>query len=296
VTSAQVKAQLIINGAAKIRAALVQSINAKAIVAGYMEIHPVVTDSPARDRAQARAWAIMTVNTKNDPLRQALRGIYATLYAFGLNEGKEKMAQALRNKSLTSFLNKYNEDQERDANGRWGSGGGEQAPTRQNSSPAEHIAVQDWVHSSAYETINTGLRTGSEIPGYMQDDINGLDSLIGRSPASTQETTTYRGVGGAFGEKLESMEVGDSFTDPSFVSTSSERSAAERYVSFQSSLGDPNGAVLEITNPIGSRSLDIHSYDPGFTTTNEKELLLPRDTSFTITGKENNSIQVTRSQ
>jgi hypothetical protein len=96
VTSAQVKAQLIINGAAKIRAALAQSINAKAIVAGYMEIHPVVTDSPARDRAQARAWAIMTVNTKNDPLRQALRGIYATLYAFGLNEGKELMARALR--------------------------------------------------------------------------------------------------------------------------------------------------------------------------------------------------------
>jgi hypothetical protein len=96
VTSAQVKAQLIANGAAKIRAALVQSINAKAIVAGYMDIHPVVTDSPARDRAQARAWAIMTVNTKNDPLRQALRGIYATLYAFGLNEGKELMARALR--------------------------------------------------------------------------------------------------------------------------------------------------------------------------------------------------------
>jgi hypothetical protein len=103
VTAKEEKNKLFTSGAVKIKAALSQSINAKTIVDGYMETHPLVTDSPAKDATRARAWATLAVKVNTEPLRQVMRTHQAMSYALGLHEGKELMVQALRsNKGAVS--------------------------------------------------------------------------------------------------------------------------------------------------------------------------------------------------
>jgi SPP1 gp7 family putative phage head morphogenesis protein len=86
----QVKASLITS-------ALGQSIDARAIVSAYMHTHPTVGDQ-TQDRVRARAWATHSVHMKTTIFTQVLHRHYANLYAFGLHEGKDLMAHALRMK------------------------------------------------------------------------------------------------------------------------------------------------------------------------------------------------------
>jgi Phage Mu protein F like protein len=92
----EVKANLVSSGAVKIRAALANSVKSDRIVAGYMDTHPVKSDNLAQDATRARAWCIAHVSYDFDALKLALKKHFANLYAFGLNDGAEKLNKALR--------------------------------------------------------------------------------------------------------------------------------------------------------------------------------------------------------
>ena len=84
-------ARLAASNAVKIRAALAQSANPHKIVSGYMDTHPQVTDSPAQDRARARAWVMLHVSLDMEAFKRTLRRTYAEFYALGINEAYEKL-------------------------------------------------------------------------------------------------------------------------------------------------------------------------------------------------------------
>jgi SPP1 gp7 family putative phage head morphogenesis protein len=79
----EVDGRIAAKNAVKIRAALKQSVNGKAIFEAYAYTQPNVTDNPTQDRARARAWALMNVRINNESLRKALLRLYAEAWVTG---------------------------------------------------------------------------------------------------------------------------------------------------------------------------------------------------------------------
>jgi SPP1 gp7 family putative phage head morphogenesis protein len=79
----EVDGRIAAKNAVKIRAALKQSVNGKAIFEAYAYTQPNVTDNPTQDRARARAWALMNVRVNNESLRKALLRLYAEAWVTG---------------------------------------------------------------------------------------------------------------------------------------------------------------------------------------------------------------------
>jgi len=70
--------------AVKIRAALKELADYKQVFLKYQETHPVTTDNLAKDRARARAWAIMNMtNLRTEALSSALWRMWAEAYVLG---------------------------------------------------------------------------------------------------------------------------------------------------------------------------------------------------------------------
>jgi len=70
--------------AVKIRAALRELADFKQVFNAYQETHPVTTDNLARDRARARAWAIMNLtNLRTEALASVLWRTWAEAYVLG---------------------------------------------------------------------------------------------------------------------------------------------------------------------------------------------------------------------
>ena len=91
-------ARLAARSAVKIRAALATSISPSRVVAGYLDTHPVASDSRAQDRARARAWAMVNVSLDLEAYKKALARTYVDFYALGLNTAQEQMREASRSK------------------------------------------------------------------------------------------------------------------------------------------------------------------------------------------------------
>lgn len=70
--------------AVKIRAALRELADYKQVFNAYQETHPVTTDNLARDRARARAWAMMNLtNLRTEALASTLWHMWAEAYVLG---------------------------------------------------------------------------------------------------------------------------------------------------------------------------------------------------------------------
>jgi len=91
-------ARLAARSAVKIRAALATSITPSRVVAGYLDTHPVASDSRAQDRARARAWSMLHVSLDLEAYKKVLAKTYVDFYALGLNTAQEQMREATRSK------------------------------------------------------------------------------------------------------------------------------------------------------------------------------------------------------
>lgn len=91
---------------------------------------------------------------------------------------------------------------------------------------------------------------------------------------------TYSGVGAKFADTLETMEPGDSFSSPAYISTSKSRDVAEEFASSRGMGGKPR-ILLEVTNNPGQKGFYFGDKPRGGY--DEKELLLPRNEKFMLT-------------
>lgn len=69
--------------ATKIRAALKQSVDAKAVYENYLTTQPNVSDSLAQNRARARAWVMLNVRVNLQPLIPVLERTWAEAWVTG---------------------------------------------------------------------------------------------------------------------------------------------------------------------------------------------------------------------
>ena len=209
----------------------------------------------------------------------------------------QRRAQAARSVRYSEDKElRYSEDQPRDPDGEFASGGESKEATDEEAN-----ALYDY-QGTGYHDVNDSLR-GREGPGYLSDkqvdsEIANLDSLIAKQPVLDGPTTVFRTmyIGSPWEAKdwLKGIAAGSTFTDQGFLSTSETKSGAF-------STDPASGSVLmEIDIPAGVHALDVQANQDILTKVNpnlkgsdnlanEHELLLPRGLSFTVdSGKWSN--------
>lgn len=195
-------------------------------------------------------------------------------------------------------IKKYSEDQPRDELGRFGSGGGESSsetggkeyPTAATAAPHEVAAVENYA-GSGFQTINESLRSGDNIDQSTANEIATLDAVIASAPPLEENTELYRIVSGDIAETIMTLNAGDTFTDKGFASTSTSARFAESRYRVTSNKED-KVATIRISAPAGTSALDVNRYMPNNEYKHEREMLLPRGTTFEVDRVEGTNIYV----
>ena len=153
--------------------------------------------------------------------------------------------------------------------------------------PQYEEAVVNYTNGSGwYSDINDSLRDANYAASFKprklaQRDtyVKQLDEVIVQAAPLRSPIVSYRGVKqGEFTDLLKTLKPGDTFTDAGFMSTSINRSVAERFARQE-------GFVLEIVNPAGTRGLVPTGYRAEITpelARGELEWLLPRNTQLRV--------------
>ena len=104
--------------------------------------------------------------------------------------------------------------------------------------------------------------------------INKMDSIIEKSPPLKENLIVYRGVDGLFlnGDKISTFDVGQTFDDSAFVSTSL----------IPMNIANRRPILLEIEVPKGTKAAYLEKYT-GVKNYGQQELLLGRNNKFEIT-------------
>ena len=135
---------------------------------------------------------------------------------------------------------------------------------------------------SGYRNLNRALRHESGVVNtrnHLLDPalVQHLDAVIGRGRVP-QAITVYRGQQRYISLAEARSMIGEELTDHGYMSTSVRVAVGESYAL----RGTPNGTLYQIEVPAGSPTAWLHSFDrEGL---DEKEILLPRSSTFVVTG------------
>lgn len=131
--------------------------------------------------------------------------------------------------------------------------------------------------SSTYGRMNNSLRSDK-----LPKDVDLIDDFIENAPKN-KSNILFRGVDRSFGEKLE---VGQSFTDKAFSSTSEDKETAMNFANKKS-----KGFIIEIS---GTKDKGSNMPLSHYTKWNEseQEVMLPRNTSYKVEDIKDNIIKV----
>ena len=158
--------------------------------------------------------------------------------------------------------------------------GNDQKEFSQGLSESRFEAIKDYT-SEGHMDINKALR-GAPPPPLTGDALaknlelgNTINDVILSSPAIEEPVTVFRGVNAKSSEFYD-LAVGDVYEDSGVVSTSLSKSMAKGFGG--GFVGDEK-VLLQIDVKKGSQALSASN----FSTHNEYELMLPRNTQFTVT-------------
>lgn len=138
--------------------------------------------------------------------------------------------------------------------------------------------------AGGYANIQSYLRSGKPVGGETLKDvpeyIKKIDEAI-KKGALTSKTITYRGIRKDFAAKYINMDVGQTFSDTGYFSTSTEQFIAENFANpdpFVKQLP----VIMKVTGKKGSNAIFMPDVsDDGI----ESEVLFGRDQKFKITKK-----------
>lgn len=123
---------------------------------------------------------------------------------------------------------------------------------------------------SGYTHLNSNLRHDHKYAD-KEPMVKNLDAYLAKSEI-IEEITVYRGVKGEYAKILKSVvTTGSKFIDRGFMSTSTNKGIADNFES---------GLLMKIKVPKGARGAAIADYSGH---PNEKEVLLPRNSTLTVT-------------
>jgi hypothetical protein len=212
-------------------------------------------------------------------------------------------------------------DHDQSSHGAWATGGGgssnqtSEYPTKQSNPELANI-LKDYIveYPDAYGhlSINHKLREregvlfNPSLQPSMNEERNklflenqkkwdeavkSLDKLVELSPALTEPTTTYRGIGNNFAKTLQEKGIGTTYQDNGFVSLTLDKKIAGGFPS------RPTGNMMEIVLPKGTKAINPSRFFTssklgGTELKREKELILGRGTKFEILSIENSPMGV----
>lgn len=138
-------------------------------------------------------------------------------------------------------------------------------------SNAENRALTNYSHFTPY---NKFLREGGDVMS--KTETATIKKVIDRT--NSDGGVFYRGVRGDFVKELDKLNVGDTFTEKSFMSTSSDLSVAENFAGKE-------GAIMKINSKGGiGKSIFISPSEFGM----ESETLFNAGSKLKLVGKKNN--------
>lgn len=178
---------------------------------------------------------------------------------------------------------RYSDDQPRDPDGKFASGGAVSYTASEREAIKKQLADPS--------VVNTTLRAEKPLTAAQQSHVDALDAAINKNNPLEQPLTVYRatsiqslnGEGFASGQPDNGITIGSTFTDKGYVSTTTDRATAN----------DPgythpdDRLILTITVPAGSKVLEP-SKNTGFQGAAAKladwehEVLLSRGSVFRI--------------
>src|SRR6204780_3221101 len=138
-------------------------------------------------------------------------------------------------------------------------------------SPDEQAAMSAYL-GEGYLSINNSLRSGEDLSPAIESQIAGMDSVIASQNPLAEEAITYKGITEVAG--ITGLNVGDTFTDPAYFSTSTSIDAAFAHAG-------PSGTVIEVTSPVGTQGLSNFGVSGIYSS--EEEVTLGRGTTFQVT-------------
>lgn len=138
--------------------------------------------------------------------------------------------------------------------------------------------------------------TGNDEDGILSFDINGawrtgytdsavieetkkLEAALANSRL-TKDITVYRIVPAEV-DQFKTLDAGDFFTDPAFVSTTGRRNVLDN-VADDVGLHKDDALTLEIRLPKGARALDVNQHLGRHNYHYQKEIILPRNGRFEV--------------
>lgn len=134
--------------------------------------------------------------------------------------------------------------------------------------------LQNYTHFTPY---NKYLREGGDV--LSKKETATIKKVIDRT--NSDAGTFYRGVRGEFADKLNSMKIGDTFTEKSFMSTSSDFSVAENFAGNE-------GIIMKINSKGGpGKSIFIESSEFG----GESETLFNVNSKLKLIGRNKNILE-----
>jgi len=159
--------------------------------------------------------------------------------------------------------------------------------------PAVENAVNQSTNGSRiYNDVNTSLRdrnSFNELKPSRQDSVvdvvNGLDTAIEAAPAIDEKIIVYRAIKRDAVKQFDDSSIGTKITDDGFMSTSFDRSVAQRFAG-------KDGIVVEIEIRPGTKGLIPNAYRGQLPDgkVGEAELILQRGTQIEILSKRNGQI------
>lgn len=126
--------------------------------------------------------------------------------------------------------------------------------------------------------------------GNVSEDDRIIDSVFEASENGSE--TVYRGLQGDYAKQIANLNVGDTFTDPSYVYTTRDLNIANY---FSKDASGERGAVLVINLPDG-KGVSLNLDNIGTAYSAQQQTLLNRDLQFTVTGKKGNVVIVEASK
>ncbi len=151
----------------------------------------------------------------------------------------------------------------------------------QSVSAAETQALTAY-QNSGYRNLNRALRHENGVvttSNHLLDPklVQHLDAVISRGSVP-QNITVYRGRQRCISLAEARSMIGNEITDHGYLSTSAHVAIGESYAL----RGTPNGTLYQIEVPAGSPAAWRHSSERDGIA--EKEILLPRSSTFIVTG------------
>lgn len=211
--------------------------------------------------------------------------------------------EVLKRQSSVAFWKEYNEDEPRDDQGRWTTGGGgaiggsdfrdvmlPDSPLREQMTRNEYSALRSYV-GPAYQQMNAAFRAGDKDalreafphakgPGGAEITYatiaQHMDTLLEKSTLE-KDTTTYRGIPPGVAKNYDTLKPGDTIVDHGYMSTSHDERVA---ASFSTTVFSKS--LMEIRSSAGTKALDIGTH---FKRSQEKEVLFPRNSVLRYTGR-----------